>query len=271
MKPKVSIVIVNYNTGDKIYECVKSIIETTNSLSSPTTEVIIVDNASTDGSVLKLLKLENEKISILGNSENLGFAKAVNQAIKKADGEYILLLNPDCKLEKLSLQILVDFADTHQDAGAVIPKLLNSNGTAQASVMPFPTIKRAILEYWLGKKVYSKYLPRVDTPVVVESGVMACFLITPLTLKKVGLLDEKYFLYFEDLDYCKRIFETGLKVYYHPNSIVLHHHGVSGKNLASQENQWKRLIPSSKIYHGKFKHYVLFLILWSGQKIRSIF
>ena len=95
---------------------------------------------------------------------------------------------------------------------------------------------------------------------------MAAFLITPQAKKKVGLLDERYFMFFEDHDYCKRVGEAGLKIFYYPKALVVHHHGESGKMLADEDNQWRRLIPSSKIYHGALKHYLLNFIIWSSQK-----
>jgi len=101
----------------------------------------------------------------------------------------------------------------------------------------------------------------------VEAAAMTAFLITPQGLKQAGLLNEKYFMYFEDLDYCRELKKAGLKVYYLPRAEVIHHHGASGKKIARFEDQWRRLIPSSKIYHGLVKHYLFNFILWSGQKL----
>jgi len=115
-----------------------------------------------------------------------------------------------------------------------------------------------------------KYYPKERDPVEAEVLVMAAFLITPKAKQKVGLLDERYFMYFEDFDYCKRVREMGLKVFYYPAAQVIHHHGESGKKLAGNEDQWKRLIPSSKIYHGTLKHYLLNFIIWSSQKWQRI-
>ena len=102
-----------------------------------------------------------------------------------------------------------------------------------------------------------KYAPLTKIPVVVEAAVGASFLMTRNALDKVGMLDEKYYFYFEDIDYCRRVRRAGLKVYYLPDSKVIHYHGASGKKIADPENQWRRLIPSSKIYHGVFKHYLI--------------
>jgi GT2 family glycosyltransferase len=133
--------------------------------------------------------------------------------------------------------------------------------------MHFPTLTRAIQEFWFGKKVYSKYAPQESYPIPVDAVVGAAFLVTPYAIEKVGLLDERYFMYFEDLDYCRRVWKAGLKVYYLPQAQIIHYHGVSGRKLAPKSMQWKRLVPSSKIYHGLLKHYLLTLIILFGQKV----
>src|SRR3990167_950423 len=112
------------------------------------------------------------------------------------------------------------------------------------------------------KGLFEKYAPKSGEPIEVDSVVGAAFLITPEALKKVGKLDEKFFFYFEDIDYCRRVKRAGLKVYYYPGAEIIHYHGASGKKIADIANQWRRLIPSSKLYHGVFKHYLLFLIMW---------
>ena len=258
---EVSVVIINYNTGKLLQECVDTVIKTTKNLCFPKTEILIVDNNSTDGSA-------NFKgnFTLIKNQDNPGFSKANNQAINKARGEYILLLNPDTKVLGLVIEQLVEFAKTHPDAGVVAPRLLNSDGSVQDSVMPFPTIRRAIQEYWFGNKIYSKYVLNVDKPTEIEAAVMAGFLITPKAKEKVGLLNEKYFMYFEDLGYCRKICDAGLKTYYLPQAQVIHYHGVSGKSRINQEYQWKRLISSSKLYHGSFRYYLITLIIKVGQQ-----
>ncbi len=271
----ISIIIVSFNTKNLTVQCIKSVFKEGSKLEK---EIIVVDNGSVDDSVKEIekLKIKNRKlgskIKIIVNSENLGFSKANNIGIKEAKGKYILLLNSDTVVKKGSIEALLEFARKKKDAGAVVPKLINPDGTTQASVFRLPNIKRAIEQYWLGKeKLLDKYYPEGNTPSIVESAVMAAFLITPKTLKMVGLLDERYFIYFEDLDYSRRIQEKGLKIYYLPSAEVIHYHGASGKNLIDERNQWRRLIPSSKIYHGTLRHYLFNFILWSGQKWRNFF
>ena len=263
--PEVSVVIVNYNTGKLLKECIDSVIK-----SCPKCEIIVVDNASTDEGITPLRLLASEglaRIRLIQNKNNPGFSKANNQAIRLAKGKCILLLNPDTKVLGDAIQQLVDFAQVHPDAGVVAPQLLNSDNSVQNSVMPFPTIFRAIHEFWFKRKAFSKYVLNSNSPQEVEAVVMAGFLITPKARELVGLLDEKYFMYFEDLDYCKRVHQEGLNVYYVPSAQVIHYHGVSGKNLSDEKNQWRRLVPGSKLYHGVLNHYLINFIIWFGSRI----
>jgi GT2 family glycosyltransferase len=264
-----SIIIVSYNTKKLTTDCVKSINLEGSELKI---EIIVVDNGSKDDSVKSLKKLRSatEKLinlKIIENKDNLGFSRANNQGIKIAKGKYILLLNSDTIVKKDSLGKIIDFARKTPDAGVVAARLLNPDGSIQASCFYFPTIKNAILEYWLDKKgLFDKYAPKGNKVSTVDASVGAAFLITPKAISNVGLLDERYFFYMEDIDYCRQVWKSGLKVYYLPASEVFHYHGASGKHLADEKNQWRRLIPSSKIYHGYFKHYLLTYILWLGQK-----
>lgn len=245
---EVSIVIVNYNTQKLTLDCIKSIKD---SDIKAKYEIIVIDNASDE-------KLpESKSYKLIANNYNLGFARANNQGIKEAKGKYILLLNSDTIVKKGAIDKLYQFATEHDDAGAIVPKLLNPDKTIQASAFKFPTIVRAIEQYFLGKKnLLDKYIPQTNT---IEVGVMAAFLITPKALKSVGILDEKYFMYFEDFDYCRKIHEKGLKIYYVPEAEVIHIHGASGgKN--------KYLVESAKKYHGFVGYYIYTSVLWLGQK-----
>ena len=267
---KISVIIVNYNTKDLTKACIESVMNEGSKLDF---EVIVVDNNSKDGSVTELKKLwrKYKNLKLIENKENSGFSKANNQGAREASGEYILLLNSDTVVKRYSFKKFIAFAEKKENAGVVGARLLNSDGSLQASCFYFPTIKNAIREYWLGQKgLFDKYAPKGNKPVEVEALVGAAFLITPKALQEVGLLDERYFMYFEDVDYCRRVWEKGLKVYYLPEVRVLHYHGVSGKKLADAANQWRRLIPSSKIYHGVFYHTLLSLVLKLGQKWKAL-
>lgn len=255
---KLSIIIVNYNTNDLTKACVASI---KNSQTKSSYEIIIVDNASNPA------PKQSSDYQLIKNNENLGFSKANNIGLKASRGEYKLLLNSDTEVEKGAIDELINFAESNPDAGVVGPKLLNKDGTLQASCFNFPTVFRAIRQYWFGEKgLLDKFFPKGNLAQVVDSVVGAAMLITPRAIKKVGFLDEKYFMYFEDIDYCKKIKAAGLKVYYLPSSGVTHLHGESGKDLAKKEDQWRRLVPSSKIYHGIVKHVLISFIILTGQK-----
>ncbi len=271
-----SIIIVGHNNKDLITDCIKSIQE---DASLKNKEIIVVDNGSTDGSQSAIKKLQKSipNVTLIENKENLGFAKANNQGIKKARGEYVLLLNSDIIVKKGSLGKLLAFAKKKKDAGVVGPKLLNIDGSLQPSCFRFPTIGNAIREYWLGEKgLFEKYAPKGKKASTVDALVGAAFLMTPAVLEKVGVLDEKYFAYFEDIDYCRNAWKKGLKVYYYPGAEIIHYHGATFKKMAfkkmvKKEDQWRKLIPSSKIYHGVLKHYILFIIMWLGQKWQRLF
>ena len=223
---ELSIIIVNYKTPELTKKCVESIKKYPPKVSY---EIVVIDNSV----------------------DNVGFAKGNNEGIKKAKGKYILLLNSDTEVKKNSIDTMLEFAKKHSDLGAVASRLLNKDGSIQPSCFDFPTIF----------KITKKYAP--ESRQVVDVAVMAAFLITPKCLQKVGLLDEKYFMYFEDFDYCRRIKKAGLKVYYLAEAEIVHIHGASG-------GVNKLLIESAKKYHGVLGYYVQTFILWSVQKWQKL-
>lgn len=266
-----SIIIVSFNTKKLTTDCLKSIEKEGSKIKI---EVLVVDNNSSDGSkeALRDFKTDKFKFIAIFNESNDGYAKANNQGIKLAKGKYILLLNSDTLVHKNSLGELVNFAERTSDAGVVGAKLLNIDGSLQSSCYNFPTIKNAILEYFLGKKgLFDKFAPKGKSPTTVDALVGAAFLITPKAKRKVGILDERYWAYFEDIDYCRQTWRNGLKVYYLPSSVITHYHGASFKKATNDDAvRWRRLIPSSKIYHGLLKHYLINAVIWLGQKWRKL-
>ncbi len=238
-----SIIIVNYKTLGLTLGCISSIKKSKLKVNY---EIIVVNNCSD--------KLKGDFV-LIQNKENLGFAKAVNQGITKAKGKYILLLNSDTLVKSDDIDKLYSFAKSKKDAAAVVPKLINPDGTLQASAFKLPGLLNGFSP--------KKYIPNTNT---VNAAVMAAFLITPSGLEKIGLLNDKYFMYFEDLDYCRRIKKIGLKIYVDHEVKLVHYHGESGKNLVDHAYQWRRLIPSSIIYHGKIKHYLIYISSLLNQK-----
>ncbi len=260
----VSIIIVSYNTKKILANCLDSIYENTKKISF---EIIVVDNGSIDGTVEYLKKQAKSRanLKIILNDSNHGFAKANNQAIKLTKGRRILLLNSDTIINKGMLGKLIDQSAKSDDEDILVPRLLNSDKTVQPSCYHFPTPWGAVLEFWFGKKGrFLKYYPNIKEPVVVDAAVGAAFLIPRGVLDKVGLLDEKYFLYFEDIDYCKRARSKGVRVVYLPMVEVIHLHGESGKKLNRKPNQW--LIESSKRYHGNVKYEIITLVIKLGRR-----
>jgi len=273
MDIELSIIMVNLNTKDLTVGCIRSIEKEAKDISF---EVLLTDNGSNDGSVEALKGITKEKywkdrFTLILNDNNTGYAKANNQGIRRAKGKYILLLNNDTVVHKDALQNLLKFVRATPDAGVIGSRLLNIDGSLQMSCYHFPTITNAIKEYWFGKKgLFEKFAPKGELPVTVDSVVGAAFLITPEAKKRVGILDERYFAYFEDIDYCRQTWKKGLKVYYLPNSVITHYHGATFKKLANESERWKKLIPSSKVYHGLLKHYLINAILWAGQKWQKL-
>ena len=260
-----SIIIVNYNTKKLLMKCLQRIADNLQ-LPRSEVEVIVVDNNSSDGSeeYLKKLRVTGYELRVIQNYTNVGFGSAVNQGIKTSSGDYVLLLNTDTELQEGSVKTLIDFVRNNQNIGIVVPQLLNPDGSIQPSCFKYPTIGGAIRKFWLGQnEAFGKYIPEGNQPNQVEGAVGAVWLMPRLTIERVGLLNEKFFMYYEDIDYCRRTRQAGLKIVYIPQLKVIHLHGASGKKLADKPNQW--LVESSKKYHGLLEHYLINLIIRISQ------
>ncbi|KKS23415.1 MAG: Glycosyltransferase/rhamnosyltransferase [Candidatus Nomurabacteria bacterium GW2011_GWC2_41_8] len=260
---ELSVVIVTYNSEKQIGLLLDSIYKDRGNIDL---EVIVLDNNSADASLLVVRNHKTKPLCIQMGS-NTGFSIAVNQGLKKAKGNYLLLLNPDTVVQKGTLKKLLDFAKNTSPFGAVSPRLLNPDGKPQASVYKFPTITNAIMKNFFNcQNCFGKYLPdnRVQK---VDVATMAAFLIPRTTFKMVGGLDEKYFMYYEDVDYCRRLHESKLPVYYLPSAKIKHVHGASGRFSSHYQSP---LLASSRLYYGEFYSNVLNLVLWIGHKWQVI-
>jgi len=261
MKNTLSIIIPTWNTAKITLKCVQTIKK---HLSNIKPQIIVVDNASTDNTV-DLFKKEN--VTLIRNSKNFGYAKACNIGSKKATGDYLLFLNSDMEFFDNSLENMLEYFPKNPQIGLIGPQFLNPDKTIQASVFPPQTLINAIKEFWFKKPVYSKYSPKTKKPLSVWAISGGAVLINKDLFHQIGHWNEKYFMYFEDLDLCRKIHQQGKLVFYYPQAKLIHRHGASGHKLVNSQNQWRRLIPSSKIYHGWINHYLLFLITRLSQKL----
>ena len=263
MKIDVSIIVVGYKSENTILPFLDSLKPNQKDLSL---EVILVNNFPQDGTV-NLAKNHPLKLKIIENKENIGFSKAVNMGLKIAVGDYVYIANPDTRLIGKSLKKLVEFAKSAAQVGAVAPRLLNNNGTIQPSCFRFPTILNAIKQNFLGvKNAYKKYNPGNNTT-KVDVAVMASFLVPRNVFKQVGGLDERFFLYYEDVEFCERLAKNNLYVYYFPKAKSKHDHGASGNFISHLQSP---LLNAAKTYYGPFYFSVLNLILWLGHKWQVI-
>lgn len=254
-----SIIIVTYNSEKQITPLLHSIYRTKSSLSL---EVIVVDNQSADGS-FAIAKTHRLKPKMIQTGHNAGFPAAVNRGIKISSGTYVLLLNPDTVVMRDTLERLLEFAKDSHQLGAVAPRLLNPDGKPQASAFKFPSIMNAIRKYFGNcKNCFGKYIPDNRTQ-KIEVAVMAALLIPRTTIDLIGGLDEKYFMYYEDFEFCRQLARHKLPLYYLPSAKVRHIHGASGHFGSHQESP---LLASARLYHGEFYSDILNLILWAGHK-----
>lgn len=265
LKPLFSIIIVTWNTAKITQKCISSINQFI-----PGHEIIVVDNNSQDNTIQLLQKIKNVKI--IKNQANLGFAKANNIGLKQASNNYIVFMNSDIELIDSSLLNMVKYLQDNPQTGIIGPKFLNPDLTPQASVFPPQTALNAFKEFWLNQKeTYSKYVPKSQKPVQVSYISGGCLAVNKNFFEKIGLWNEKYFFYFEDMDLCRQVSKFHKDTIFYPQCRIIHRHGASGKNLAPTQNQWRRLIPGSIKFHGRFKHYFINFIIWSGQKWHQIF
>ncbi len=262
---KISIIIVTWNTSKITQKCV----ETINKYISDQ-EIIVVDNGSQDNTVEMLSKIKNVKI--IENHSNLGFSKANNIGLKHATNENIIFMNSDIELIDNSINNLLNYFIDKNNIGIIGPKFLNPDYTPQASVFPRQSVINAFKEFYLNKKnSYSKFIPETIKPTKVWA-ISGGFILTRKSFfESIGAWNEKYFFYFEDMDLCRKINRIGKDVIYYPLCKVVHRHGASGAKLTDPNNQWRRLIPGSKQFHGLFKHYLINFIIWSGQKWQKLF
>ncbi|MFN3421374.1 MAG: glycosyltransferase family 2 protein [Armatimonadota bacterium] len=251
--PLLSVVIVSWNVREDLKECLQSLLKTGDcgletGEQGLSVEVIVVDNASMDGTV-ETVRREFPQVRLIANSENLGYTKANNIGIKESRGKYILLLNPDTIVKPNALRALVDCAEAHPDAGIVGAKLLNPDGSIQRSARSFPDMGAGLFRNtFLGRlfpnnPFVRRYLMTdfgYDKVREVDWVSGAAMLVRRELFERIGLLDEKFWAYCEDVDLCWRAWQAGFKVLFCPDAVILHKIGRSSD---------QRLVPSLIQHH----------------------
>lgn len=232
---KLSVIIVNYNVKYFLEQCLHSVRESVKDVDA---EVFVVDNNSVDGSV-EMVREKFPEVLLIANKENTGFSKANNQAIERSKGEYVLLLNPDTLVEDDTFKKIVKFMDSHPDAGGLGVKMVDGKGNfLPESKRGLPTPSVAFYKIFGLSGVFPKskifgkyhlgYLDKDETnEVEILSG--AFMLLRKSVLDKIGLLDETFFMYGEDIDLSYRIIQAGYKNYYYPEARIIHYKGESTK------------------------------------------
>ena len=240
-----SIIIINWNTKQLLLDCVASVYATVKNVSF---EIQVVDNGSSDGSVAALAAAFPETI-IIANNANAGFARANNQAIRRMQSKYAVLLNSDTILIKGAMEKMLTFMEAHPDAGMCGPQLLNEDGTKQKSVDDFPTVLSDFMSKGLMRLLFPgkfreafKFKDVVfPGPVVVDLIIGACMMVRKAAIDEVGMLDEDYFFLYEEADWCLRMKQGGWKVYHLPDVAIYHLGGRSMKkiNLRARAESWR--------------------------------
>jgi hypothetical protein len=273
-----SIAIVSYHTRDLLARCLASIQDAPPAGSY---EIIVLDNASGDGTV-EMLRAQDPDVRVIASDTNLGFAAGVNRALAQAQGETLVILNPDTEVRAGALDALAGFLRDHPEAGAVGPRLVGPAGELELSCHAFPSLGRA-LSGQLGlarlfprSRLFGAYnmtwwdhaqARRVDW----ISG--ACLVVTRRAWDAVGPLDEGYFMYFEDVDWCRRLVPAGLQCWVLPAAEIMHHEAASWRQtgpprvLASQRAAFRYF----RKHHGRPAEITLRLMTGLGALLRAAF
>lgn len=235
MAVDLSVIIVSWNVADFLRRCLESLREEAGRAGVPSFETVVVDNSSSDGTQ-EVVRASFPEVRLIANPDNRGFTVGNNQGIAASGGRYLLLLNPDCELMPGALRAMVEQMDKGPRVGVVGPQLLNTDGAHQSSRRRFPTLLTALVEstvlqdYFPHSRVLRRYycqdLPEDGTQ-EVDWVVGACFMVRRQAIEEVGTLDEEFFMYSEEMDWCFRIKHAGWKVVYFPEARVVHHYAKS--------------------------------------------
>jgi N-acetylglucosaminyl-diphospho-decaprenol L-rhamnosyltransferase len=266
MQPDLSIVIVSWNVRDLLRECLASI----RAGGELSVEVIVVDSASSDGTP-DMLHKAFPQVTLVEPGTNVGFTRGNNIGIEASRGRHVLLLNPDTRVLGSGPEKMVAYMDGHPKVGALGPQLLNEDGSVQSSRRRFPTLRTAFFEStWLQPHAPQKVLDHYymldhedDETVAVDWVQGAAVLVRREAIEQVGMMDEGFFMYSEELDWQRRIKAAGWEVIYYPEAQIVHHGGKSSEQVVAQRDIY---FHSSKIryfrkHHGAGVAFVLRLFL----------
>jgi GT2 family glycosyltransferase len=241
-----SICIVTFKARDYLKECLHSIYEHTQQIGF---EIIIVDNGSRDGTS-EMIRENYPSVMFFENHFNAGFSRPMNQVIQRASGSFLLLLNPDTLLtENNTFEKLVQYIQDRPEIGIVGPKVINPDGTLQKPCRRSEARPWDVFTYFLGladrypqdKRFSGYYMGYIDENTTHEvQGVSgSCMLIRRDVIDQIGLLDEAYFAYQEDADYCLRARNAGWKIYYYPEAVIIHFGGRGGSRVRPYRSIWE--------------------------------
>ena len=237
MKMDLSICIVSFKARDLLQESLRSIYATIGKLSF---EIIVVDNCSEDGTV-EMLKSEFPTVQLIVNDENTGYTRPNNQAMRVSKGRYLVIINPDTLVKPGAFETLAAFLDSHPEAGIVGPKVLNRDGTLQKQCRRSEARPWDAFCYFSGlsrlyphDKRFAGYLMTyLDEDLTHEAQAVSgsCMMIRREVIEQIGFLDEDFFAYQEDSDFCRRARLAGWKIYYNPAAQIVHFAGEGGSGV----------------------------------------
>jgi len=222
----ISVVILSYNSASPIKKCLDDLIASLAEFNKEN-EIFVVDNGSKDGSVelLKEYQAQSpELIKPIFFDKNTGTTFSRNAALKKSTGEYVLVLDSDAYVNYEALKELVEYLKLNPETGMAVPRLLYASGNFQLSCDVFPTLIHKFKRFLFLKDIESKphKLQSVTEPTQVDYAISACWMLTRTAVERTGLFDEKIFYSPEDVDYCLRVWESGLKINYVPHVTIVH-------------------------------------------------
>ena len=258
---ELSIIIVNWNTRELLAGCLQAIEDSRLKIQDSQSSICnlqsvftVVDNASTDGSAA-MVRERFPWVRLIENDKNVGFARANNQGISEATGRYVLLLNSDTEVRPGALDALIAFMDIHPRAGACGARLLNGDGSVQSACHPMLTPGREFWRLLFLEKLWPRAtypMHKWDTvaPRRVEVIKGACLLLRQEALTQVGPLDDRYFMYTEEVDVCYRLAQAGWELWYVPAAQVVHYGEASSRQV--REEMYLQLYRSKLQFYRKF-------------------